>query len=498
MLGCMASTFGNLFRVTTFGESHGGAVGVVVDGCPPGWPSTPRTFRLTGPAPPGPEPAGHPAGRDRHGEILSGTFGGYTTGTPIAVLVRNSDARPEAYEHLRDVYRPSHADYTYDVKYGFRDWTGGGRASARETVGRVAAAAIARKLLQAGAGIEVLGWVQSVHDIEAGHCSGAVTRDDVEAGPTRCPDPAAADLMVEAIEAARRDGDSLGGVVECVCRGVPAGLGEPVFDKLEAALAGAMLSLPAAKGFEIGSGFAGTRLTGLAHNDPFRPDVDGGIRTASNRSGGVQGGISNGEDIVVRVAFKPTSTIASEQQTVTRGGGATTLAARGRHDPCVCFRGRCPWSRPWPCWCWPTTGCASKPSTCWRPCRNFPELERLRRDQRWKGGLTTSAGRSRPRTSMTTSSPTPTSGARNASAMPWPSTGEKLPLVTTPTSSSPRRTGQPSRGGRPFSARRPRNRRCGPASRSASSAARPLKSPLSQRTTQPKPAWSGVMPGPSS
>ena len=336
MLDCMASTFGTLFRVTTFGESHGGAVGVVVDGCPPRLALDPADVQADlDRRRPGQSRLVTQRGETDTAEILSGVFGGYTTGTPIAVLVRNSDARPEAYEHLRDVYRPSHADYTYDVKYGFRDWTGGGRASARETVGRVAAAAIARKLLQAAAGVEVLGWVQSVHDIEAATDSAAVTRADVEAGPTRCPDPAAADLMVEAIEAARRDGNSFGGVVECVCRGVPAGLGEPVFDKLEAALAGAMLSLPAAKGFEIGSGFAGTHLTGLAHNDPFRPDVDDGIRTASNRSGGVQGGISNGEDIVVRVAFKPTSTIASEQQTVTRGGEATTLAARGRHDPCV-------------------------------------------------------------------------------------------------------------------------------------------------------------------
>ena len=336
MLDGMASTFGTLFRVTTFGESHGGAVGVVVDGCPPRLAldlsevqadldrRRPGQSRLV-------------TQRDESdtAEILSGTFGGYTTGTPIAVLVRNKDARPEAYEHLRDVYRPSHADFTYDTKYGFRDWTGGGRASARETVGRVAAAAIARKLLQAAAGIEVLGWVQSVHDIEAAADPAEVTRADVEAGPTRCPDPVSAEKMVEAIETARRDGDSLGGVVECVCRGVPAGLGEPVFDKLEAALAGAMLSLPAAKGFEIGSGFAGTRLTGLTHNDPFQPDEADEIRTASNRSGGVQGGISNGEDIVIRVAFKPTSTIASTQQTVTRDGKATTVAARGRHDPCV-------------------------------------------------------------------------------------------------------------------------------------------------------------------
>ncbi len=336
MLDTMASTFGTLFRVTTFGESHGGGVGVVVDGCPPRLALELADIQADlDRRRPGQSRLVTQRAESDTAEILSGVFGGYTTGTPIAILVRNADARPEAYEHLRGVYRPSHADFTYDAKYGFRDWTGGGRASARETVGRVAAAAIARKLLHVAAGIEVLGWVQSVRDIEADTDPAAVTIDDVEAGPTRCPDPAAAAHMVDAIEAARRDGDSLGGVVECVCRGVPAGLGEPVFDKLEAAFAGAMLSLPAAKGFEIGSGFSGTRLTGLSHNDPFTADAADGIRTASNRSGGVQGGISNGEDIVVRVAFKPTATIASEQQTVTRQGEATTLAAKGRHDPCV-------------------------------------------------------------------------------------------------------------------------------------------------------------------
>ena len=339
MLEGMSSTFGSLFRVTTFGESHGGGVGMVVEGCPP-------RLRL--------DVADVQADLDRRrpgqsrlvtqrkesdtAEILSGTFGGYTTGTPIAVLVRNADARPEAYEHLRDVYRPSHADFTYDVKYGFRDWAGGGRASARETVGRVAAGAVARRLLAEAAGVQVLAWVRSVHCIDADIDASAVTLEQVEADPTRCPDSDAAARMTRAIESARRDGDSLGGVVECVCRGMPAGLGEPVFDKLDAALAGAMLSLPAAKGFEIGSGFDGTRLTGITHNDPFEPggsDAASSIRTASNRSGGVQGGISNGEDISLRVAFKPTSTIASEQQTVTRSGEATVLAARGRHDPCV-------------------------------------------------------------------------------------------------------------------------------------------------------------------
>ena len=223
---CMASTFGTLFRVTTFGESHGGGVGVVVDGCPPRLALDAADIQADlDRRRPGQSRLVTQRDESDTAEVLSGTFGGYTTGTPIAILVRNKDARPEAYEHLRDVYRPSHADFTYDAKYGFRDWTGGGRASARETVGRVAAAAIARKLLDAAAGVEVLGWVQSVHDIEAATDPTAVTRADVEAGPTRCPDPEAAARMVEAIETARRDGDSLGGVVECVCRGVPSKAG---------------------------------------------------------------------------------------------------------------------------------------------------------------------------------------------------------------------------------------------------------------------------------
>ncbi|MCY4067562.1 MAG: chorismate synthase [Acidimicrobiaceae bacterium] len=332
----MSSTFGTLFRVTTFGESHGGGVGVVVDGCPPRLPLAPADIQADlDRRRPGQSRLVTQRDESDTAEVLSGVFGGRTTGTPIAILVRNSDARPEAYEQLRDVYRPSHADYTYDAKYGLRDWAGGGRASARETVGRVAAAAVARKLLRATAGMEVLGWVQSVRDIAADADPAAVTVADVEAGPTRCPDPGAAERMTAAIEAARRDGDSLGGVVQCVCRGVPAGLGEPVFDKLEASLAAAMLSLPAAKGFEIGSGFGGARLSGSQHNDEFVTGDSGEIRTATNRSGGVQGGISNGEDVLFRVAFKPTATIASEQRTVTRDGEAATLAARGRHDPCV-------------------------------------------------------------------------------------------------------------------------------------------------------------------
>jgi chorismate synthase len=262
-------------------------------------------------------------------------FEGRTLGTPIALLVRNQDARASAYEPMKDIYRPSHADYTTEAKYGIRNWQGGGRASARETIGRVAAAAIARKLLAQLANIEVLAWVQSVHDVTATLDPSAVTLEQVEATPTRCPDPEAAQRMFDRIDRARRDQDSLGGVVQCIARGVPAGLGEPVFDKLEAELAHALLSLPASKGFEIGSGFAGTLLTGSAHNDPFVPGAGGKPRTRTNHSGGVQGGISNGEDILLRVAFKPTATISQPQDTVDRDNNAVVLRAQGRHDPCV-------------------------------------------------------------------------------------------------------------------------------------------------------------------
>ena len=332
----MSSSTGRLFRVTTFGESHGGGIGAVVDGCPPRLPLTAEMIQ-------------HDLDRRRPGqsrlttlrdeadrvEILSGVFEGHTLGSPIAMLVGNTDARPRAYEDFKDIYRPSHADYTTEAKYGIRNWQGGGRASARETIGRVAAGAIARQLLRTAANVEVLAWVRQVGSIIADIDQAAVTLADVEADATRCPSPEHAEAMTEAIEAARRDGNSLGGIVECVARRVPPGLGEPVFDKLDADLAKAALSLPAAKGFEIGSGFAGVAMTGREHNDPFTPGPDGRPRTASNRSGGVQGGISNGEDIVIRVAFKPTATIASAQETVDRDNNPVTLAARGRHDPCV-------------------------------------------------------------------------------------------------------------------------------------------------------------------
>jgi chorismate synthase len=332
----MSSSAGSLFRLTTFGESHGGAVGVVIDGCPPRLSLDAAVIQ-------------HDLDRRRPGqsrlvtqrdesdevEIVSGVVDGVTLGTPIALIVRNKDQNPGAYEHLQDVYRPSHADYTYDAKYGVRATSGGGRASARETIGRVAAGAVARTMLREVARIEVVAWVQSVHGIEAKVDSGTVSLADVEASPTRCPSPDEAAQIEAAISQARSDGDSLGGVVGCVARGVPPGIGEPVFDKLEADLAKSVMSLPATKGFEIGTGFAATLMTGLEHNDPFVAGPDGRPRTTSNNSGGVQGGISNGEDIVIRAAFKPTATIASAQETVTTDGEATTLEAKGRHDPCV-------------------------------------------------------------------------------------------------------------------------------------------------------------------
>jgi len=332
----VSSSFGQIFRVHSFGESHGGAVGAVVDGCPPRLPlAVEEIQRDLDRRRPGQSRLTTPRQEADRAEIVSGLFEGRTLGTPIAILVRNHDARPSAYAEMKDLYRPSHADYTYEAKYGIRNWQGGGRASARETVARVAGGAIARKLLAEAAGVEVLAWVARVHEVEAKVEGERVTLEAVEANDVRCPDPEAAAEMVERIDAARERGDSLGGVVECVARGVPPGLGAPAFHKLEAELAGAMLSLPASKGFEIGSGFGGTRLTGIEHNDPFVPGDDGRPRTTSNRSGGVQGGISNGENVVVRVAFKPTATIRQAQQTVDRHGNSATLEARGRHDPCV-------------------------------------------------------------------------------------------------------------------------------------------------------------------
>ena len=330
------NTFGHLFRITTWGESHGGAVGVVVDGCPPRIPITPEEIQFE-------------LDRRRPGQsklvtqrkesdtvhILSGVFEGQTLGTPILMLVWNEDARPEAYESFKHLYRPSHADYTYQAKYGIRNWQGGGRSSARETVGRVAAGALAKKVLRTLWQVEILAWVEQIHTIEAQVDPDAVTLEAVESNPVRCPDPDAAQKMMRRIEQVRKQGDSVGGVIRCIARNVPPGWGSPVFDKLEADLAKAVMSLPASKGFEIGSGFRGARMRGSEHNDEFYIDEFGRIRTRTNFSGGVQGGISNGELIDIRVAFKPTATIFKPQATVSETGEAAILQARGRHDPCV-------------------------------------------------------------------------------------------------------------------------------------------------------------------
>ncbi len=330
----MGNTFGHLFRVTTFGESHGAAVGVVIDGCPPRLALAVEEVQAElDRRRPGQSALVSQRRELDEVEILSGLHDGVTLGTPIAMLVRNQDVRSSDYEEMRTKFRPSHADYSYQAKFGVRAWEGGGRASARETVGRVAAGAVARKVL-APAGVDIVAWVAQVRDIVAEVDAETVTRAAVEATPVRCPDSAAAARMIAAIDEARRAGDSLGGVVACVARRVPVGLGVPVFDKLEADLAKAMLSIPAAKGFEIGSGFSGVTMTGSEHNDTFY-DASGRVRTRTNRSGGVQGGISNGEDVFVRVAFNPTATNLREQPTVDENGHDTTIKPRGRHDPCV-------------------------------------------------------------------------------------------------------------------------------------------------------------------
>ena len=332
----MSSAFGTLFRVTTFGESHGKGVGAVVDGCPPRLSLSeadvqPQLDRRR------PGQSAVTTARDEADTvtILSGVENGKTLGTPIAMLVANRDRRPGDYKEMLNIPRPSHADYTYHVKYGIRASSGGGRSSARETIGRVAAGAIAEKYLHEKFGVEIVAWVSSVGAVDAPDLSDrSLTRAEVDKTLVRCPDSSVAERMEEAIATARAVNDSVGGIITCVCRKVPVGWGEPVFDKLEAKLAHAMLSLPATKGFEIGSGFAGTRMRGSVHNDPF-VKKGSGLGTVTNRSGGVQGGISNGEPIVFRVAFKPPATIGFAQKTVDFDGLEVTLDVKGRHDPCV-------------------------------------------------------------------------------------------------------------------------------------------------------------------
>ncbi|PLX81483.1 MAG: chorismate synthase [Desulfuromonas sp.] len=332
----MSSSFGTLFRTTTFGESHGVGVGVVIDGCPANLELTesdiqPQLDRRR----PGQSDLTTPRDEADRVTILSGVESGLTLGTPIGLLVHNKDQRPGDYGEMNRVPRPSHADYTYQVKYGHSARSGGGRSSARETIGRVAAGAVAEKLLQLHWDIEIVAWVSSIGDVQTEAVDPArVQRSEVDAHITRCPDPTRAETMAETVREVKEAADSIGGVVSCVCRNVPPGWGEPVFDKLEAKFAQAMLSLPATKGFEIGSGFAGTTMLGSQHNDPFVAR-DGRLGTSSNHAGGILGGISSGEPILFRTAFKPVATIGKTQQTVDFEGRPVELAAKGRHDPCV-------------------------------------------------------------------------------------------------------------------------------------------------------------------
>ena len=330
------STFGQLFRITTFGESHGGGVGVVVDGCPPNLPITEEEIQAElDRRKPGQSSITTPRKEQDRIHILSGISDGRTTGTPILLIAYNQDVRSEDYLELKDLYRPGHADYTFTKKYGLRDWRGSGRASARETLGRVAGGAIAKKYLKEKLGVEFISYVDQVGDIRAKIDFGDVTPEMVEANIVRCPDPEAAKKMIDLIEKVRAENDSVGGVVQGVIKGLPVGLGEPVFDKLPADLAKAMMSINAVKGFEIGSGFGGVSMRGSQHNDEFYVDDNGDVRTKTNYAGGTLGGISNGEAVYFRVAIKPVSTISRQQNTVTTDNKATTIEAKGRHDPCV-------------------------------------------------------------------------------------------------------------------------------------------------------------------
>ena len=331
----MGDSFGHLFRITTWGESHGGGVGVVIDGCPAGLEISEAEIQYElDRRRPGQSKITTQRKESDSARILSGTFEGKTTGTAISIMVENQDARPHAYDHLKDLYRPSHADYTYESKYGIRNWMGGGRASARETIGRVAAGALAKKLLKHWSGTQTLAWVEQIHTLRADIDPSTVTEEQIEQSIVRCPDPEASKAMEQRILEVRKKGDSVGGIIRAMSRNVPVGLGEPVFDKLTADLANALMSLPATRGVEFGLGFQSVSLSGSEHNDAY-VIKDGEVRTRSNRSAGIQGGISNGEDIDLRIAFKPTATINHEQETVTRNAKSTTFQAKGRHDPCV-------------------------------------------------------------------------------------------------------------------------------------------------------------------
>ncbi|GAB4015369.1 chorismate synthase [Spirosoma koreense] len=331
----MSSTYGTIFKISTFGESHGPAIGVVIDGCPAGL-SFDTSFIQ------------HELDRRKPGqsrittqrreadefEVLSGVFEGYTQGTPIALLIRNTDQRSKDYGHIAEQFRPSHADYTYQAKYGSRDYRGGGRSSARETAARVAAGAVA-KLLLSQQGVTIQAYVSQVGKLRLDKPYQELNLALAEENAVRCPDPETAERMFQYIDDTRKRGDSIGGIVDCVVSGVPAGWGEPVFDKLHAEIGKAMLSINAVKGFEYGSGFAGAELYGSQHNDEFYTDAEGRVRTKTNQSGGIQGGISNGEDIYFRTAFKPVATIMQDQDSVDIHGQSVTVSGKGRHDPCV-------------------------------------------------------------------------------------------------------------------------------------------------------------------
>ena len=331
----MGNIFGQAFKITTWGESHGDAVGVIIDGCPPGIEITAEEIQADlNRRKPGQSEISTQRKEGDQAEITSGIFDGQTLGTPISIIVWNTDAKGKDYEHMKDVFRPSHADYTYQAKYGIRNWKGGGRSSARETIGSVAAGAIAKKILKQMFNTDIFAYVSRIHNISSEEFTHELTSVEIESNIVRCPDPIAAEKMINAIKSARKNGDSLGGIVNSVIYRAPVGLGEPVFDKLEADLAKGILSIPACKGFEIGSGFDGTFLTGSQHNDQFYID-NGNIRTHTNNSGGIQGGISNGENITISAAFKPTATIMKSQKTVDIFGNEVELQGRGRHDPCV-------------------------------------------------------------------------------------------------------------------------------------------------------------------
>ncbi len=329
------NSFGQIFKITTCGESHGGAVGVIIDGAPAGIKITVEEIQQElDRRKPGQSAITTPRSEADLIHALSGIFEGKTTGTPILLMAYNKDQRSADYDHLKNVFRPSHADFTYLMKYGMRDYRGSGRASARETLARVAAGAIAKKYLKQELGIEILSYVEQVGPIKADIDHTRVEAAQVEDNIIRCPDPVVAAKMIRLVEEVRDDGDSIGGVIKCVIRNAPVGLGEPVFDRLHADLGKAMLSINAVKGFEIGSGFAGVELRGSVHNDPFVL-VDGELRTQTNHAGGVLGGISSGEDIYFRVAFKSVSTISKLQKTLDVDYNEVELEAQGRHDPCV-------------------------------------------------------------------------------------------------------------------------------------------------------------------